>query len=75
MRYLNGNQTLQRIHVRVIVPPLLVLIAVYGAAIALKPHLAVRRNQAASPVKIMIARIKGIIAFAMAVFMLWRTQS
>ena len=60
---------------RVIVPVLLVLIAVYGATVALKPNLAVRRNQIASPMAIQIARLKGVVAFAMAAFLLWRTQS
>jgi len=52
-----------------------VLIAVYGATVALKPNLAVRRNQIASPMAIQIARLKGVVAFAMAAFLLWRTQS
>jgi hypothetical protein len=59
---------------RVVVPILLVLIAAYGATITLKPHLAVRRSQPATPMALMIARFKGIIAFVMAAFMLWRTQ-
>jgi hypothetical protein len=60
---------------RVVIPILLVLIAAYGGTIMLKPHMAVRRSQAATPLALMIARIKGIIAFAMAAFMLWRTQT
>jgi hypothetical protein len=49
------------------------LIAAYGVTVAWKPHLAVRRGQTTSPMALNIARIKGVVAFALAAFLLWRT--
>lgn len=57
---------------RTIAPILLVLIAAYGAALAVKPQLAVRRADAGNAVKLNIARFKGILAFGLSAFMLWR---
>jgi hypothetical protein len=56
-----------------LVPVVLVLIAVYGATVAVRPQLAVRRGDLASPVKVNIARFKGVLAFALSAFLLWRT--
>ena len=60
---------------RIIVPILLVLVAVYGVTITLKPHLALRRSDTATPWALNKVRLKGVIAFAMCAFMLWRLQS
>ena len=57
---------------RVFLSILFVLIGVYGATVAVKPHLAVRRSEMNNAVKINIARLKGLAALGLAAFLLWR---
>ena len=46
---------------------------IYGALLAIKPQLAVRRTESAKATKLMTTRIKGIIALGIGAFILWRT--
>jgi hypothetical protein len=60
---------------RIIALILSVMGVLYGALLAIKPQLAVGRSETVKPAKLIVTRIKGIIALGIGAFMLWRTQN